>query len=388
MRELKVLKQLCGLLLGIFLLIGCGGSNSNKNNVSGVGEKSGDANKISLEAPIEAVNLVDNTISLAGITIKLSDATIHLNETDDVESANTNTLGSYQVGDVIKIEGVKGSDSTFTAERLVTEIEDEEDGEEVEVELSGPIESINGQSFVVLGHTITIEEDARFVKFADAAAFFASIQVGLIVQVEGDLIDGAILADEIELGQDEDDEAEEDDEEDAEDIDEEDDAEDTENEIEIIVGGPIESINGESFTVLGVTIELASDVEFEGIANKALFLSSISVGTFVKVEGDYINGILIGDEVQFGQDDEIEIGLGGAVESINGESFVVHGIQVILEDDTLFVGFANANEFLNSLVVGQYIEVDGDLKDGILEAEEIEVNDDEEEEEEEGEEEN
>ena len=337
MRSLKLLMKVC-VLLGTFIVYGCNGNGSNNASSTSTGEKSSNANKISLEAPIESVNLSENTITLAGITIKLSSATVHLNEANDVETANSNTLSSYLVGDVVKVEGVKESDSTFTASKLVTEVDDEvdeNDGEEIEVEISGPIESFNSTSFVVLGHTITIEDDATFIKVADTTTFFATIQVGTIVQVEGDLVDGVILADEIEVGKDEDSAAEE-----AADGVEADDADDL-TKVEICVGGPIEAINGESFTVLGVTVNLASDVEFEGISNKAAFLNAIAVGTYVKVEGDYIDGALLGDEVQFGKEDVVEIGLGGVVESINGETFVIHGKQIILDDDTIYVGFAN-----------------------------------------------
>ena len=373
MRGLKSMMKVCTFLLAVHFLSGCSASSTKETSSIG-GNKLTNTKKVILEAPIESINLVDNTVTLAGVTFKLNDLTVHVNELNDVESASTKTLGNYLVGDLLKVEGVKESDNSFTVEKLISEVDDEDaagadTAEEVQVEISGPIESIQGATFKVLGHTIALESDAKFIRIADSKTFLAAIKIGSIVQIEGNLVDGVIMADEVELGIDEDDANEPDD--------SADDLPDNPDEVEVSVGGLIESINGENFTVLGITIGIASDIEFIGVADKATFLSSIVLGTYIKAEGQMVNGILVSDEIQFGKEDVLSIGLGGAVEAINGNSFTILGKTIVIDPDTIFKGVADQKEFLSILTVGLYIEVDGDLKNGVLEVEEVEVFDDE-----------
>ncbi|QFS88125.1 MULTISPECIES: DUF5666 domain-containing protein [unclassified Marinobacter] len=180
---------------------------------------------------------------------------------------------------------------------------------------------------------------------------------GLAVEVEGYLENGILIAREIE---------------------DEDDLFDDDDDVEI--SGEIYDFDasGRSFRINGVQVQYNRGTEFDDIRE-----SSLQNGLFVKVEGDFRNGVLIAEEIE-GRDGDVE--LDGRLEQIDlsNEVLIVSGIRVQLTPGTLIDDDDDDDrrsrvEDINGFRVGDYLEIEGRQRSengGYLEAFTIEREDD------------
>ncbi|WP_138435312.1 DUF5666 domain-containing protein [Marinobacter shengliensis] len=180
---------------------------------------------------------------------------------------------------------------------------------------------------------------------------------GLAVEVEGYLENGILIARE---------------------IDDEDDLFDDDDDVEI--SGEIYDFDasGQSFRINGVLVQYNRGTEFDDIRE-----SSLQNGLFVKVEGDFRNGVLIAEEIE-GRDGDVE--LDGRLEQIDlsNEVLIVSGIRVQLTPGTLIDDDDDDDrrsrvEDINGFRVGDYLEIEGRQRSengGYLEAFTIEREDD------------
>jgi len=166
----------------------------------------------------------------------------------------------------------------------------------------------------------------------------------------------------------------------AEEIDDEDDLFDDDDDAE--VAGDIANYDAAAgqFEVNGVTVRLTSDTEFDDLSQ-----GSLQDGLRVKVEGEFRDRVLIAEKVE-GRDGDAE--LDGVIESIDlaAERLVVSGVEVrltgatlIRDDDSEDDDSRDRVDDLNSLSVGEYLEIEGRQRDdegGYLEAISIERDDD------------
>lgn len=181
---------------------------------------------------------------------------------------------------------------------------------------------------------------------------------GIVVEVEGSLESGRIVADEIEG---------------------EDDWFDENDDVE--VSGTIYDYDDANrrFSISGVTVQINGNTEFDDIRE-----SDLADGFFVEVEGEFRNGVLVAEEIE-GQDSDAEVE--GKIESIDlaSESMVVAGVAVRLTASTLIEDDdddrRNRVQDLEGLQVGDFLEVEGRQRSqdgGFLEAISIEREDDDE----------
>jgi len=166
----------------------------------------------------------------------------------------------------------------------------------------------------------------------------------------------------------------------AEEIDDEDDLFDDDDDVEI--SGSIYDYDEASsqFSVNGVRVQINGGTEFDDLRE-----SSLVDGLFVKVEGDYRNGVLVAEEIE-GRESDAE--LDGRIESIDlaNETMIVSGVSVQLTSNTLIDDDDDDDDDLRSRVqdiqslqVGDYLEIEGRQRSsdgGFLEAISIEREDD------------
>jgi len=148
-----------------------------------------------LAAPVDAVNAAGNSLTALGITIQLSSAT-RMEDKSDADLSPFR-IGDLRVGDFVEVRGSTGSVANSINAALL-----ERDDPEDDVELRGPAASVAQPGLAILGVSIVTNGGTAFRDEADApisgAEFFARA-AGRTVKVQGVVVNGAIVADEIEL---------------------------------------------------------------------------------------------------------------------------------------------------------------------------------------------
>jgi len=159
---------------------------------------------IEIEALVDSVDAANGTITLLGITVQINNFT-QMEDDEDEDNSNFN-LSSISAGDFVEIKGYLDSDGNVIASKL----EREDDEDEGEVELKGPLDSVSEPNFVILGVTIQTSSDTDFESIEgssnDSTGVFETVNIGDIVEVEGTFADGILTAEEVELEEEDDDE--------------------------------------------------------------------------------------------------------------------------------------------------------------------------------------
>lgn len=162
-----------------------------------------DDSPIEIDAGVSSVDGANNVITLLGIRVQVDART----KLEDFSSAIAFPFRpeDIQVGDRLEIAG-RPIDSAV-ADILATKIEREDDTDE-EVELTGFVSDFTAPNFSILGVTIQTGADTEFEGRngdVSSAEFFAELQVGDLVEVEGvQLAETVIAAEEVELENDDD----------------------------------------------------------------------------------------------------------------------------------------------------------------------------------------
>ncbi len=230
---------------------------------------------------------------------------------------NTIIVGDPQLGDWVRVEGHLLPDGGRLADRITLLRRDNTN----RFTLTGEVEAIGDDSWVIAGQTIAIDEETHIEE---------GIVVGSRVRVRG-LIqdDGVLLAKRIRL------------------LDEQ-------------PGMPFEFIGvvetiGEPWLISGVAIATDADTEIE---------EGIVVGDLVKVEGWILEGgSWLADEIKLAEVDENRFEFTGAVESI--DPWLVAGIPFETNEWT---------EIEDGIAIGDMVKVEGViLEDGSWVAEEIKL---------------
>lgn len=228
---------------------------------------------------------------------------------------------------------------------------------EREVEIEGVIRDLDadGRTFTINGLTVNY----LLADFDDDLDDASDLRNGLVVEVEGYLSAGVLMATEIEG---------------------EDDWFDDDDDVEIsgAISGDYDSALRQ-FQLNGVTVQVTGRTEFDD----GLSESRLADGLFVKIEGEYREGLLYAEEIE-SRDGNAEVE--GRIESVDLAQgrMQVSGVQVAISTNTLIENddddFRNRSQDLESLSPGQYVEVEGrqrsDGSGSYLEAFKIEREDD------------
>ena len=305
-----------------------------------------------LRGPISGMSWDDvartGALTMLGQTIELDGRTVFRGATPTAIAGNP---GGYRV----RISAWRLEDGSFRASYVGARAIDLDFDDDNEVEIEGVVANLDesAETFTINGFQIDYTSAQGDDDFS-----LDDLANGIVVEVEGRLSGGIIIAEE---------------------IDDEDDGFDDDDDVEI--SGSIYDYDAANrrFSLNGVSVQINGGTEFDDIRE-----SSLADGLFVKVEGDYRNGVLVAEEIA-GQESDAE--LDGRIESIDlsNESLIVSGVRVqltansLIEDDDDDDDRRNRAQDIESLRVGDYLEIEGRQRStggGFLEAFSIEREDD------------
>lgn len=148
--------------------------------------------RVEMEAEVQSVDTVKNSVTLLGITVTAN----LLTEFDDNTSAKLEpfSLGDINPGDFLRIRGHLDNGSVI-ADRI------ERRDPEADVLLQGPVDFVSNPNLVILGVTIQTNSGTQFEdaneNIISQADFFGQVQQGMLVKAKGAFAGGAIVADEV-----------------------------------------------------------------------------------------------------------------------------------------------------------------------------------------------
>ena len=317
----------------------------------------GRADKVSyddtLRGPISGMSWDEvtrtGTLTMLGQSIALDGKTVF-------RGATPTALADNPQGYRVRVSAWRLEDGSFRASFVGARAIGLEFDDNNEVEIEGVVADLDtsAQTFTINGFIIDYTSAVGDDDFS-----LDDLANGIAVEVEGTLNGNTILAEE---------------------IDDEDDLFDDDDDVEI--SGSIYDYDAASgqFSVNGVRVQIDGGTEFDDLRE-----SSLADGLFVKVEGDFRNGVLVAEEIE-GRDSDAE--LDGRIESLDltNETMVVSGVRVQLTGNTLIDDDDDDEDDLRSRVqdiqslqVGDYLEIEGRQQSsdgGFLEAISIEREDD------------
>ena len=280
-------------------------------------------------------------LELLGQTVALTNQTVF-------RGATPAELAAAPANYRVRVSGWRLDDGSFRASFVGASLPGSDFDDVNEAELEGVVQNLDTQSrtFTINGFKVDYQ-----LATGDDGFDLDDLSNGMTVEVEGYLQDGTLMARE---------------------IDDEDDLIDDNDDVEI--SGDIYDYNSSArtFRINGVLVQIDGDTDFDDIS-----AGSLQDGVFVKVEGDYRNGVLLADEIE-GREGDAE--LDGQIEEIDlsNESLVVSGIRVQLTANTLIDDDddrRNRVDDINAFNVGDYVEVEGRQRADYLEAFTIERED-------------
>jgi hypothetical protein len=292
----------------------------------------------------------EGTLEVAGQIISLNDQTVFRGATP-IELANAATH-TYRV----RVSAWRLEDGSFRASYVGAKLIGDRFDDLNEVEIEGVVTSLNpqAQTFQING----LEVDYQSAEFEDDLER-DDLANGLIVEVEGYLQDGVLIAEEIEN---------------------EDDLFDDDDDVEIAgtISGDYDD-TARQFQLNGITVQVNRGTEFDD----GLRESDLGDGLLVKVEGNFRDGVLVAEEIE-PRDGDAE--LDGVIESKGDNELIVSGVRVVLTGNTLIENDDDDDdriilrtEDIESLRVGDFLEIEGRQRSsggGYLEALNIEREDD------------
>ena len=295
----------------------------------------------------------EGTLEVAGQIIILNDQTVFKGATPaELDSAAAKT---YRV----RVSAWRLEDGSFRASYVGAKLFDDDFGDLNDVEIEGVVTSLNTQArtFQING----IDVDYQSAELDDDLER-DDLTEGLIVEVEGYLQDGVLIAEEIEN---------------------EGDLFDDDDDVEIAgtISGDYDD-TARQFQLNGITVQVNRGTEFDD----GLRESDLGDGLLVKVEGKFRDGVLVAEEIE-PRDGDAE--LDGVIESKGDDELVVSGVRVVLTANTLIESddddsdserIIMRTEDIEGLHVGNFLEIEGRQRSsggGYLEALKIEREDDE-----------
>ncbi|KGJ95692.1 DUF5666 domain-containing protein [Thalassotalea sp. ND16A] len=311
------------------------------------------------------------TFSVAGIPVATT-ATTEFEIADDVDASRDEFFAQLVDGMVIKVKGNFDNEDNEVFVAVEVELEDEGLEQHNRPELTGPVTSIDIESlsFVIFGKTINTNAMTEFRPLdgddLSQASFFEVLQIGDMLEVKGQMQLDDFIARRAEF------------------------EDDLRQEIE----GIAENIGDDSFTVVGINIDISSASEFElenGLAvSKAEFLAALAMSTGrVEVRGEFVEGaegvegVFVATkvelEIQDDDDNDDQLELTGLVSAINSElfTFTLTDTEVATTETTRFETAEDVSvsreDFFAQLSDGMELEVKGNFEGEVFIADEVEI---------------
>ena len=303
---------LCGPVL---LAAGCGGSSSGGDDDDGV-------------AVVSRGEITGfGSVYVNGRRYQTDSARFRVDDDDGVE-------GDLRLGMIVTVHGSRNDDG-YHADKIY-----------YDNELKGPVSAIDiidgsSKTLTILGQSVLVTLDTRIDD--DGNLTYDTIAPGDVLEVSGYFGDSQMIATHIELQDDDD---------------------------EIEIKGLIENLDEDSFEIRGFPVSYDDSTEIDDD------IRELVEGLYVEAEGrlDIAGTTLIAKEIEAEDDgfddDENEVEIKGVISGYNDENwrFTLQGLTV---------DASNARLDPASLVLGDdlMVEVEGYIADGVLFADEVELED-------------
>ncbi|MBX2819544.1 MAG: T9SS type A sorting domain-containing protein [Rhodothermaceae bacterium] len=280
----------------------------------------------------------DDEVEFTGTIDDLSGSTITVNGTPFTVDQNTVVLDNNNnpfdfamlvVGQLVEIKGFRQADGSILAVRI--KIEDRDDDE---VELTGEIERIDGNSLDVAGLTFFVSDNTIILNNDNQPITFADLSVGLIVEIRADVqADGSLLASDIKI---------------------EDRLED-----EVEVRGLADSVSDSSIVVLGREFHVVATTAVFDNNNNPISLSAVTAGSIVEVKANLLpGGMLVAVRIELEDDDRNRVRVQGPIDAVGVDSLNIAGIYLLLNGATEVVDEDGNTVSISDLAAGQSVDAD------------------------------
>ena len=271
------------------------------------------------------VDGIDSTsITVNGTAFTVDQQTVVLDNNN-----NPIDLATLAVGQLVEIKGFRQSDGSILAVRI--KIEDRNDDE---VELTGEIESIDGNLVVVAGLTFVVGDNTVILDNDNLPITLADLSVGLIVEIRADVqADGSLLASDIKI---------------------EDRLED-----EVEVRGLADSVSDSALVVLGRTFNVVASTGIVDHNGAPINLSAIVAGSIVEVKANLLpGGMLVAVRIEREDDDPTRVRVQGPIDAVHPDTLNIAGIYLLLSSTTEVVDQDGNVAALSDLEAGQSVDAD------------------------------
>jgi len=268
--------------------------------------------------------LEEGGITVDGIFFVVNNATQVLDNNN-----NPFDFAMLVVGQLVEIKGFRQADGTILAVRI--KIEDRDDDE---VELTGEIERIDGNSLVVAGLTFLVDGNTIVLDNDNQPIMLTDLSVGLIVEIRADVQpDGSLLASDIKI---------------------EDRLED-----EVEVRGLADTVSDSSIVVLGREFHVVASTAVFDNNNNPITLSAISAGSIVEVKANLLpGGMLIAVRIELEDDDRNQVRVQGPIDAVGVDTLNIAGIYLLLNSATEVVDEDGNTASISDLAPGQSVDAD------------------------------
>ncbi len=285
----------------------------------------------------EEIEVTGSLVAVSAVSIRVDGFTFFIDsETEILDDNNIPmSLLDLRVGFVVQVQALFLTDSTFLAKRIKVE-----DFRAEVVEISGVIESIGNDSFVIADQEYILTNTTEIIDRDGNSVGTGALQVGMLVEVRAEIhVDETHIAIRVRV-------------------------EDSHNR-EIEITGTIAAIGENTLTVSGITFMFNASTEIKSGDGNLLQITDLEAGMLVELEaalqadGQWL-AVQIELEVRIEDGVEIE----GLVEGKTQTSLTVLGRAIAITGNT--VVFNEANEIIDvvQLFIGQRVEVRADQLPG------------------------
>jgi len=318
---------------------------------------------LKLEGVVQAIDIDASTVTVLDVTFEVNEQTKMKDESDKDERFFD--LTDLVVGDFIEIKGFIDS----SGRKIATKLERENEDADETTELKGLVSDIADFSFVIVDVRVLTNLDTMFEGVdgdsVNQATFFEQLEDGMLLEVEGAIIDGEFIAHQVE-------------------IEDGDDGDDEHYRTEF--RGIVEEVLEVSLIVSSHHVLITDMTEFEvndEDASAEQFWLLVNVGDQIKIKGIKDDGGNITAhslDLELGHhEDAAEIKIWGAP-FYSQDILEVSEHVVSFDQHTDFDGEGDEltyEEFIADIGNWSGVEVKGVLRDDIIYARKIELSDDE-----------
>ncbi len=302
--------------------------NFGEGNNSG----SGNADEIEFTGLVDSVST--SAIVVTGIEFQV-DGNTSIRDDNNLAISLTDILA----GMIVEIRGERQGENDYLATDI--KIEDSVRGND-EIEFTGAVGAIDGASITVDGESFIVSENTAVFDNNNDPIAFSELVVGQVVEIKGfRQADGSIHAVRIKVEDRGDDEVE--------------------------LTGEIESINGSSLQVAGLTFLVDGSTIILDNDNQPILLADLSPGLIVEVRADVqADGSLLASDIKIEDrlEDEVEVralvdNVGDSLLVVLGQAFIVLPNTEVLDNNKSVIDFS-------TISAGDIVEIRADLLPGNL----------------------